>query len=45
MNFAEFLGHTKQGRGLRGIQADLPAGSLLLLDEASMWSQKDVRDG
>jgi hypothetical protein len=44
MNFAEFLGHTKEGRGLRGIQADLPAGSLLLLDEASMWSQQDVRD-
>jgi conjugative relaxase-like TrwC/TraI family protein len=44
MNFAEFLGHTKAGRGERGLQADLPARSLILIDEGSMFGQADMAD-
>lgn len=42
-NTAVFLGHSPGQRGARGIH-DLPAGSLILMDEASMTSTADLAD-
>jgi hypothetical protein len=44
VNFAEFLGHTKEKRGKLGIRARLSRGSLILIDEGSMLSQADMAD-
>jgi hypothetical protein len=45
MNFAQFLGHTKEGRGTLGIQAKLAPGTgLILIDEGSMLSEVDMAD-
>ncbi len=43
LNTSQFLGHTEQGRGTRGIH-HLEPGTVLLLDEASMTSTPDLRD-
>lgn len=42
-NTSVFLGHQPGRRGARGIH-DLPAGSLILIDEASMTSAADLAD-
>ena len=42
-NTSVFLGHSPGQRGARGIR-DLPAGSLILMDEASMTSTADLAD-
>ena len=43
-NTASFLGHLPGQRGARGIRANLPEGTLLLVDEASMMSTEDMAD-
>ena len=40
-NTAQFLGHLKEEREARGVRGVAP-GSLLILDEASMMSMKDI---
>ena len=42
-NFADYLGHTKEERGARG-QYDIEPGTLLILDESSMFSTPDMTD-
>ncbi len=42
-NTSVFLGHSPGQRGARGIR-DLPLGSLILMDEASMTSTADLAD-
>ena len=42
-NFADYLGHTKEERGVRG-QYDIEPGTLLILDESSMFSTPDMTD-
>lgn len=43
-NTAEFLGHLREGRGIRGIRTELKPGSLVMIDEASMTSMSDFVD-
>ena len=42
-NFANFLGHTREGRGLRG-PVHFGRGTLIVADEASMFSTADLLD-
>ena len=42
-NFANFLGHLPQGRGLRG-PVNFGPGTLIVADEASMFSTADLLD-
>lgn len=42
-NFADFLGHTKEKRNKRGAYEIAP-GTLLILDESSMFSTPDMTD-
>jgi AAA domain/TrwC relaxase len=42
-NTSQFLGHAPGQRGARGVR-DLPAGSLIVLDEASMMTTADLAD-
>jgi conjugative relaxase-like TrwC/TraI family protein len=44
-NLAKFLGHSPDGeRGKFGLSHDLPAGSVVILDEASLASLPDIKD-
>ena len=44
-NLAKFLGHSKDGeRGKFGLSHELPAGSVVILDEASLASLPDLKD-
>jgi hypothetical protein len=44
-NLAKFLGHSQDGeRGKFGLSHDLPAGSVVILDEASLASLPDIKD-
>jgi conjugative relaxase-like TrwC/TraI family protein len=44
-NLAKFLGHSEDGeRGKFGLSHDLPAGAVVILDEASLASLPDLKD-
>jgi conjugative relaxase-like TrwC/TraI family protein len=44
-NLAKFLGHSQDGeRGKFGLSDDLPAGSVVIVDEASLASLPDIKD-
>jgi hypothetical protein len=44
-NLAKFLGHSEEGeRGRFGLSHELPAGSVVILDEASLASLPDIKD-
>ena len=44
-NLAKFLGHSREGkRGKLGLSHELPAGSVVIVDEASLASLPDLKD-